>query len=495
MMDYTNLSQAIISGVGGRDNIRSVVHCATRLRFKLRDVQKAQTNVLEKTDGVITVVQSGGQYQVVIGNHVADVYDNLVKVGGLASEEAVPDDRPTEHEHVRFIDRAIDLVSGIFSPILGVLCATGMIKGFVAMAVTFKWLSETGGTYQIINAIGDQFFYFLPVMLGYTAAKKFGLNHFIGLAIGATLCYPGIVALSSSKNTLFTLFSGTVLESPIHTSFLGIPVITMNYTSSVIPVILAVWFAAKLQKASRRVIPDAVKTFLVPFFVLLIAVPVTLLAIGPVATWASTLISHACLTVYQFNPTIAGVLLGGCWQLLVMFGLHWGLVPLEMTNLSAQGFDPILVLTFAASFAQTGVCLALTLQTKSQKTRSIGIPAVISGIFGITEPAIYGLSLPRKRPFMLSCIAAAVGGGILGFFGSAAYMVSGLGIFGIPAMLNPKTGLAWDFYGVLIAISVAFVLGFTLQYIFGRRFVDTVPEETPASSTASENTVQSPAVS
>ncbi|KRL14396.1 PTS transporter subunit EIIC [Schleiferilactobacillus perolens] len=248
-MDYTNLSQAIISGVGGRDNIRSVVHCATRLRFKLWDVQKAQTNVLEKTDGVITVVQSGGQYQVVIGNHVADVYDNLVKVGGLASEEAVPDDKSAEHEHVRFIDRAIDLVSGIFSPILGVLCATGMIKGFVAMAVTFKWLSETSGTYQIINAIGDQFFYFLPVMLGYTAAKKFGLNHFIGLAIGATLCYPGIVALSSSKNTLFTLFSDTVLESPIHTSFLGIPVITMNYTSSVIPVILAVWVRSKTSKS------------------------------------------------------------------------------------------------------------------------------------------------------------------------------------------------------------------------------------------------------
>lgn len=474
-MDYTNLSQAIIRGVGGKDNVRSVVHCATRLRFKLRDTKQAQTKVLEHTDGVITVVQSGGQYQVVIGNNVADVYDNLISVGGFANDGAVPDDE--EEEHMRFMDRAIDLVSSIFSPLLGVLSATGMIKGFVAMAVAFKWLSPESGTYQILNAIGDEFFYFLPIILGYTAAKKFKLDHFIGLAIGATLCYPAIVAMNSSKNTLFTLFSGTIFESSIHTTFFGIPVVMMNYTSSVIPVLLAVWFASKIQKAARKIIPDAVKTFLVPFTVLLITLPLTLLVIGPVATWTSVIISHVCLTVYNFSPVVAGLLMGGLWQIFVMFGMHWGFIPVAMTNIATQGFDPILALTFAASFAQTGVVLAITMQTKNKKTRSIGIPAVISGIFGITEPAIYGLSLPRKRPFTLSCIAAAIGGGVLGLVGSASYMMDGLGIFGIPNKLNPKTGLGWDFYGMLLAIVGALILGFVLQYLFGRKYVDNDLEE------------------
>lgn len=488
-MDYTNLSHAIIQGVGGKDNVRSVVHCATRLRFKLRDVKKAATKTLENTDGVITVVQSGGQYQVVIGNNVADVYDNLIKVGGFADGGVVDADEEDSKEHLSLLDRFIDLVSSIFSPILGVLCATGMIKGFAAMFVAFGWLSSKSGTYQILYAIGDEFFYFLPVILGYTAAKKFKLDHFVGLAIGATLCYPAIVAMNSSSTTLYTLFKGTMFQAPIHTTFLGMPVIMMNYTSSVIPILVAVWFASVIQKQARKFIPDAVKTFLVPFTVLLITIPVTLLFIGPLATWLSTGVSTAFLAVYHLSPIIAGILLGGLWQVLVMFGLHWGLIPVAMANLATLKYDPVLALSFAASFAQTGVVLALTLQTKNQKTRALGIPATISGIFGVTEPAIYGLSLPRKRPFVFSCIAGAVGGAIMGFFGSANYMMGGLGIFGIPSMINPKTGIDMSFYGMLIAIVVAAALGFGLQFVLGRKYVDPITEATAATPAPSAEPV------
>lgn len=474
-MKYEDLSKKIIDGVGGKENVKSVVHCTTRLRFKLKDEGSAKTEQLKTTDGVITVVQSGGQYQVVIGNHVADVYDDLIKVGGFQDGGSVPDDYG-EKSDMNLLDRFIDLVSGIFTPILGPLCAAGMIKGFTAMFVAFGWITSTSGSYLILHAIGDAFFYFFPVLLGYTSANKFKVDKFVGMAIGAVLCYPDIVAINSSKIVLYTLFKGTFFASDIHTTFFGIPVIMMNYTSSVIPIILAIWFASHIEKWAKKVIPDVVKTFLVPFVTLIITLPVTFIVIGPVATWLSTAVSDVTVAIYNFSPIFAGILMGALWQVFVMFGLHWGFVAVMLTNLASKGYDPIVILSFAASFAQTGVVLAMTLQTKNEKTRSIGIPAVISGIFGVTEPAIYGLSLPRKRPFILSCIAASVGGGLLGFFGTKTYIYGGLGIFAFPSYINTKTGVIdMAFYGSIIAAVVAIILGFILQIFFGKNYVDIEP--------------------
>ncbi|MBZ2405673.1 beta-glucoside-specific PTS transporter subunit IIABC [Liquorilactobacillus hordei] len=477
-MKYEDLSKKIIDGVGGKENVKSVVHCTTRLRFKLKDEGSAKTEQLKTTDGVITVVQSGGQYQVVIGNHVADVYDDLIKVGGFQDGGSVPDDYG-EKSDMNLLDRFIDLVSGIFTPILGPLCAAGMIKGFTAMFVAFGWITSTSGSYLILHAIGDAFFYFFPVLLGYTSANKFKVDKFVGMAIGAVLCYPDIVAINSSKTVLYTLFKGTFFASDIHTTFFGIPVIMMNYTSSVIPIILAIWFASHIEKWAKKVIPDVVKTFLVPFVTLIITLPVTFIVIGPVATWLSTAVSDVTVAIYNFSPIFAGILMGALWQVFVMFGLHWGFVAVMLTNLASKGYDPIVILSFAASFAQTGVVLAMTLQTKNEKTRSIGIPAVISGIFGVTEPAIYGLSLPRKRPFILSCIAASVGGGLLGFFGTKTYIYGGLGIFAFPSYINTKTGVIdMAFYGSIIAAVVAIILGFILQIFFGKNYVDIEPVAT-----------------
>lgn len=485
-MKYEDLSKEIIDGVGGKENVNSVVHCTTRLRFKLKDEGLAKTEKLKTTDGVITVVQSGGQYQIVIGNHVADVYDDLIKVGGFQDGGSVPDDYG-EKSDMSLLDRFIDLVSGIFTPILGPLCAAGMIKGFTAMFVAFGWITATSGSYLILHAIGDGFFYFFPVLLGFTSANKFKVDKFVGMAIGAVLCYPDIVAINSSKTVLYTLFKGTFFASDIHTTFFGIPVIMMNYTSSVIPIILAVWFASHVEKWAKKVIPDVVKTFLVPFVTLVITLPVTFIVIGPIATWLSTAVSDVTVAIYNFSPIFAGILMGAFWQVFVMFGLHWGFVAVMLTNLASKGYDPIVVLAFAASFAQTGVVLAMTLQTKNKKTRSIGIPAVISGIFGVTEPAIYGLSLPRKRPFILSCIAAAVGGGLLGFLGTKTYIYGGLGIFAFPSYINSKTGIDMAFYGSIIAAFVATILGFALQAIFGKNYVDIEPEAaTAGASTVSQ---------
>lgn len=477
--NYDALAKTIIKDVGGKDNVISVVHCTTRLRFKLKDEKKANDDALKDTDGVVTVVKAGGQYQVIIGNEVADVYEAVLKEGGFSGGGQVADD-DLDDSNMSLMDKAIDLISGIFTPILGPMAAAGMIKGLTAMCASFGWLAKTSGTYEVLYAIGDGFFYFLPLILAITSAKKFKVDRFTAITIGAAMCYPAMVAMNSSKKVLFDLFNGTFLHSQVHATFLGIPIISMNYTSTVIPIILAVWFASVVEKWCKKWIPTVVKTFLVPFVTLLIVVPLTFLIIGPLATWIGNALAAITSAVYNFSPVLAGILLGGFWQVFVIFGVHWGFVAVMMSNIAALGYDPILGLSLGASFAQIGVVLAILLQTKDQKLKGIALPAFLSGIFGVTEPAIYGVTLPRKKPFVLSCIAAGIGGGLIGFFGTKMYMMGGMGVFVIPAAIGPKTGVDMSVYGLMIAMAVSFVLGFILQMVLGKKSVDQAYDEKQA---------------
>ena len=477
--NYDALAKTIIKDVGGKDNVISVVHCTTRLRFKLKDEKKANDDALKDTDGVVTVVKAGGQYQVVIGNEVADVYEAVLKEGGFSGGGQVADD-DLDDSNMSLMDKAIDLISGIFTPILGPMAAAGMIKGLTAMCASFGWLAKTSGTYEVLYAIGDGFFYFLPLILAITSAKKFKVDRFTAITIGAAMCYPAMVAMNSSKKVLFDLFNGTFLYSQVHATFLGIPIISMNYTSTVIPIILAVWFASVVERWCKKWIPTVVKTFLVPFVTLLIVVPLTFLIIGPLATWIGNALAAITSAVYNFSPVLAGVLLGSFWQVFVIFGVHWGFVAVMMSNIAALGYDPILGLSLGASFAQIGVVLAILLQTKDQKLKGIALPAFLSGIFGVTEPAIYGVTLPRKKPFVLSCIAAGIGGGLIGFFGTKMYMMGGMGVFVIPAAIGPKTGVDMSVYGLMIAMAVSFVLGFILQIALGKKSVDQAYDEKQA---------------
>lgn len=477
--NYDALAKTIIKDVGGKDNVISVVHCTTRLRFKLKDEKKANDDALKDTDGVVTVVKAGGQYQVVIGNEVADVYEAVLKEGGFSGGGQVADD-DLDDSNMSLMDKAIDLISGIFTPILGPMAAAGMIKGLTAMCASFGWLAKTSGTYEVLYAIGDGFFYFLPLILAITSAKKSKVDRFTAITIGAAMCYPAMVAMNSSKKVLFDLFNGTFLHSQVHATFLGIPIISMNYTSTVIPIILAVWFASVVERWCKKWIPTVVKTFLVPFVTLLIVVPLTFLIIGPLATWIGNALAAITSAVYNFSPVLAGVLLGSFWQVFVIFGVHWGFVAVMMSNIAALGYDPILGLSLGASFAQIGVVLAILLQTKDQKLKGIALPAFLSGIFGVTEPAIYGVTLPRKKPFVLSCIAAGIGGGLIGFFGTKMYMMGGMGVFVIPAAIGPKTGVDMSVYGLMIAMAVSFVLGFILQIALGKKSVDQAYDEKQA---------------
>ncbi|PWU66604.1 beta-glucoside-specific PTS transporter subunit IIABC [Gracilibacillus dipsosauri] len=461
-MKYEQLANDIIKNIGGKENVNSVVHCVTRLRFKLKDEDKANTSVLKDMDGIVTVMKSGGQYQVVIGNHVSDVYKAVLSVGGFDTQSSA--DEESEEKQGLF-NKFIDIVSGIFAPILGVLAASGMIKGFNALFVALGLYANTTGTYHILQAVGDALFHFFPVFLGFTAMKKFGGNHFVGMAIGAALVYPSLSGITEGE-PLYTLFQGTIFESPIHITFLGIPVILMSYASSVIPIILAAYVGSKLEKWFIKVIPDVVKSFLVPFFTLLVIVPITFIVIGPIATWISSLLGQATVWAYDLSPLLAGLILGGLWQLFVMFGLHWGFIPIAMNNLAVFGYDFILALISATSLATTGVVLGVMARTKQQKIKTLSIPAAISSIFGVSEPAIYGITLPLKRPFIITLITSAVGGGIMGATGTKVYMMGGLGVFGIPSKIGSE-GLDIGFWGGIIAMGVNLVLGFILAYLFG----------------------------
>lgn len=460
-MKYETLANDIVEKVGGEDNIKSLTHCITRLRFQLKDHGKADTEYLKNREGIVTVMESGGQYQVVIGNHVPEVYETVRKVAHLSEDDSSGN---TLSEGSLF-NRFIDLISGIFQPILGVLAAAGMIKGFAALFMALGWITETSGTYQILHAIGDSLFYFFPIFLGLTAAKKFGSNQFIGMALGAALVYPTLVSAMASGNEKATmLFSGTFFESESALNFIGIPVISMTYTSSVIPIIFSVFAASILEKYLKTIIPNVVKTFLVPFFTLLIIVPLTFIIIGPISSWAANLIGAGALAVYNFSPLFAGLVIGAFWQVFVIFGLHWGLVAIAINNISTSGADFIIPLTFAASFAQTGIVLGILLRTKNKQLKSLSIPAFISGIFGVTEPAIYGITLPRKKPFIYSCIIAGLTGAIIGVAGTKMYMMGGLGIFGYTVFIGDK-GLDFAFWMVLIATGIAIVLGTIVGYL------------------------------
>lgn len=459
MGKYHALAADIVKNVGGKENVLGLVHCITRLRFTLKDESLANDETLKNMDGVVTVMKSGGQYQVVIGNHVPEVFEDVMPLLSL-SEGNAPEE---EKKSGRLLDRAIDVVSGIFQPILGIMAACGMIKGLNTLLVTLGLYSDTCGGYMIINAAGDALFNFLPLFLGYTAAKKFKLKPMLGLAIGAAMCYPAIQqsTLSGAGDAMYNLLSGTMFSSPVYIDFFGIPIISVDYTGTVIPVILAVWFASKCEKFFNKFIPDLVKFFFVPMLTLLITLPVAVLFLGPVATFGSTLISEFTLAIRSFSPLLAGAIVGATWQILVIFGMHWGFIPVYINNVMTLGYDNVMMPFFACTFATSAVVLAIFFKTKDRQLKEMTIPNFISGIFGVTEPAIYGILLPLKKPFIISCIAGGIGGAFYGHFNFRKFILGGMGIFELPNMMNPDgtmRNIIVAFAGIAITMTVAFIL-------------------------------------
>ncbi|MCJ1997097.1 PTS transporter subunit EIIC [Lactococcus piscium] len=468
MGKYEALAKKIVDEVGGKDNINSLTHCITRLRFKLKDESKAHDDVLKNMDGVVTVMKAGGQYQVVIGNHVPAVYDDVLAVAGISGSGS-EDDGPTEKQ--KPFDALIDVISSCFQPFLGALCAAGMIKGINALLIFFKLYENTSGTYITLNAIGDAVFYFLPLFVALTASRKFKLSEYTGLALGAALVYPAIqqsaIVVKGAKPL------GAIFGVDYYTTFAGIPLIANNYTSSVIPIIFIIWLASKIQKWAKKVIPELVATFFVPMVVLLVTMPIGFLVVGPIISLLTELLNSGFNSVYGFSPILFGLLVGGLWQILVIFGLHWALIPMVMAQFGEQGWSNILGGQFAASFAQVAVLMALMFKIYKKKDRQLIVPSIISGIAGVTEPAIYGITLPRVKPFVISCIAAATAGAYAGMMNVTSYMMGGLGIFALPTMIsNGRDGTANGAIGSVIHAVLSALIGMVVAFVLTMIFCE-----------------------
>lgn len=463
-IDYSALAGDVLDSVGGEQNVNSVVHCATRLRFTLKDRERADKKRTQALPGVIAVVENGGQYQVVIGNNVPKVYAALPK---SLSEGVASTSGGGSTAKVGVLSRAIDIISSIFAPILGVMAATGILKGLLIILSTSKVMTASSPTYQLLYAAADAFFVFLPMMLAVTSARKFGASVFTSMTIAGALLYTNLVNVNwfidgqvSPMTMLEFLRAGNVVD------FLGIPVLLQSYTSSVIPIIIAVWLQSHLEKVANRFIHEAVRNFITPLIVLVIMVPLTILTVGPAGTWLSSLMANMMTGAYGVSPILLGTLMGGLWQVLVIFGIHWGIVPLFINNIANNGFDYMKSAAFAAVFAQAGAALAITLRVRDKQTKALSASATLAAVFGITEPAIYGVTLPRKRTFIIACLSGAVGGAVVGAGGVKVFSTGAPGLLTLPIGIDPS-GSPVNFLWLIAGSAIAFLVSTIATYFFG----------------------------
>lgn len=461
--DYSNLARQIVRHVGGQDNIKSLIHCVTRLRFQLKDMEKADTGRIEQLEGVIKVIVSGEQYQVVIGTHVDEVMTAIEKVtgvsyGGKNDAENVEEAQVSLKERMspkHLVNVFIDTVSGIFMPLMGVMMGAALIKAVAIMCSTFGWLAADNTTYLILYAIGDAFFYFIPVFLAITAAKKFHAEQFISVAIAATLVYPNLV-------TLFN--EGT------KTQFFGIPVVLISYASSVLPIVIAVYAQSKLETVLNKLFPKIVRSIFVPVFTLFIIIPVSLIVIGPVTDVIGSAIGNGLGWLVGTFPAAAGFALGILWPILIIFGFHWGLIPVVMNNMTVYGGDMLLPCTVGTNFAMAGAALGIWLKTKKLSVKNAALPAAISAfVGGVTEPAIYGLNLKYKRPFFIACLCTGIGGIFVGMAGVMFPSVMTTCVLTLPALIG-LGGMP-----IVIASAIGFFGSMILTYLFG--FNDSMVKE------------------
>lgn len=473
MGKYESLAKKIVKEVGGKENINTVTHCITRLRFKLKDESLANENALKELEDVITVVRSGGQYQVVVGNKVPLVYQDVCGILGFSEENQ----GEQEEAPKGIVNKFIDIISACFAPILGPLVACGIIKGLNALLVFLLGSTfSASGTYLVLNAIGDSMFYFMPVLLGYAAAKKFNVNVVVGMLIGASLCYPSIQAKALSSGEALGAIG---ILGDYYTTFLNIPMIATDYTSSVIPVIVVVAFASFIEKKVKQRIPELIQNFFVPFLVLIISLPVGLLIIGPLVELFTNALSYGFTAMFDFSPVITGIILGFIWQVLIIFGLHWSAVPVAMINLSNMGYDTLLMVTHPAAFAQTAALFAMFLKMKDKKKKMLSLPAIVSGLCGVTEPSIYGYTLAAKKPFIASMIGAAVGNGMMCVLGVKRYIMGAGGVFGMVNYISPEgdvSGVVMAALSIIVAMAISFLLTFVFWKDDSEKHVQTVIE-------------------
>ncbi len=461
-MKYSEEAKQIVALVGGEKNISSLVHCATRLRFELRDEGKADKEALNKLSYVLQVVISGGQYQVVIGPAVHDYYTAILSEAHISGGSG--ESKTEGGKKQNLLNRMMKVISGAFSPLIPALAGAGMVKALLTVFIEFGLMGYEDPTYLILSASGNAVFYFLPIFLGITLSKQFGANPYVGGAIGAALLDPNFTGLLSGEGV----------------NFLGIPVTPIDYASTIFPIFIAVIVYSLLEKGLKKIIKQELQLFLVPMLSLMLMVPFTVILFGPFGTVAGNAISDAVVALFHFNSLIAGLILGAAHPFLTMLGLHWGFTPVSLQNLELFGRDIIEGVAVCSVFAQIGIAIGAYLKGKKHsKIREVAGPTIVTGICaGVTEPILYGIIMNYKRLMVVVSIAGGVGGAING----ALNVTCDAYVFHNIFSLVMRTYSPYLSY--LLGIAVTLVLGIVLTYFWGiteNDMEDFEPEDKAAS--------------
>lgn len=456
---YDSLAKKIISLVGGEENIINLTHCVTRLRFKLKSEEKADEQELKKIKEVLSIVKGNGQFQVVVGSIVEDLFNSIQNIIKLDNSEVTE-----EKKSGTFFTRTLNMMSAILNPIVIALAGAGMIKALlVILTTTLGILDTTGSTYKILSAAGNSVFYFLPLFLAFSSAKAFNCNPYVALAIVATLMEPNFVGLMKKPGDI--------------TSFLGIPVVLMGCSGSLVPAIISILVYSKLEKLLKRIIPKNIELFALSFVALLIMVPLTIIVIGPIGVQLADIVGNLVNYLSEKNGLITGAVIGAGWTFLVMLGVHWGVVPVMINNISSYGYDVIRPMIAAATFASAGAAFGVFLKAKNKENKAYALSATIPALLGgVTEPIVYGISLKYKKPFIAQVIGGAIAGGFMGMMKTKAM------VYVFPALTTLPAFLGDTFIYYIIGISLAFFITAIITFILG------IEEETEISEDKREVT-------
>lgn len=447
-MNYKNVSQEILEKVGGRENVKNVSHCYTRLRFNLVNDSKADGQGIEAIDGVLNVMIASGQFQVVIGTEVDKVYEEFMKLMG-ESHESVHEVKKKKTVK-EMINGVLDIFIECFTPIIPVIAGCGMIKVLCAVLLNFGLLSDQSSTYQILSIIGDSVFYFLPLFVGYTAAKKMDADPFIGMVLGAILLHPNFIALGA--------------EGDEYSSFLSIPVKLMSYSAQALPVILSVWLMKYVDKFTQKICPSLVKVFLRPMLTLLIVAPIMLIVIGPLGGILGDYFQGFCNVMNSWGWVAVG-LNAAIFPLLVLTGMHNALIPLMIQMFATQGFDAVLVPSgLIANIAEGGAAAAVALKSKNKNIKGTAMSACVSSLFGVTEPALYGINLRFKKPFIAVLLGSLIAGCFAGLMGVTAYSFVSPSIVSLPIFAGEGSSFIWAIVSVVVSFVVTFIIAWVLGF-------------------------------
>ncbi|MDK6666250.1 glucose PTS transporter subunit IIA [Lactobacillus crispatus] len=458
-LSYDELATFIIKNVGGKDNINNLIHCITRLRFYLKDESKANDDILKNQRGILDVMHAGGQYQVVIGNEVTNVYDAVMKqLPGLSDNPAPQTNNQDDGKNPvsRAFSNLIGFIIGSMSPVIGVIAASGIIKGLLALLTLPQLgalLSVKSPVYVTVSAMADSAFFFLPVLVGFAAAKRLGSDPMIAAVIGGFLVYPQMITWGKSMTTMFSLGSWNF-------QFL-------NYSYSIFPMILAAWLAKECEQWLKKVLPSYLQMIFTPLITILVVSTITLVITGPIIQGAANGIAVFINWLVSASGWVGGLIIGAFYQLLVIFGLHWGVVPLVAQQIASTGQSSLNAIICATMVSQGAAVLAVAIKSKKADMKELGIAAAISAFCGVTEPAIYGINLRYKKVFASGCIGSAFGGLVTGLMHGTMYGFTG-GLIGFSSFFNPAHPTQLNsFYTFLIASAVSIIVSFIAVWVWG----------------------------